>query len=106
MGSVCGIQTMDASALERALIIYARAFPGEVLIVGIREHLEHHVEDAAPIVGVADIHAGALPDGFQLRQRFHNGESIIAEMNSGPVDFHPPGLPTTSRRSRIWPVRA
>jgi len=43
----------------------AIAMAGERLIDGVIHNLENHVMKAAAIVGVPDVHAGALSDGVQ-----------------------------------------
>jgi hypothetical protein len=41
------------------------AMPGQRLVDGIVRHFEHHVVQARAIIGVADIHAGALAHGIK-----------------------------------------
>jgi hypothetical protein len=36
------------------------AMPGQSLVDGVVRHLEHHVVQARAVVGIADVHAGAL----------------------------------------------
>src|SRR5262245_2673455 len=48
-----------------------RAATHENLIVGVCHEIEDHVDDSAPIPGVADKHAGTLPDGVARVSQLH-----------------------------------
>ena len=41
------------------------AVAGERLVDGVVDDLEHHVVQAGAVIGVADVHAGALADGLE-----------------------------------------
>ena len=40
---------------------------GQRLVDGVVRNLEHHVVQARAIVGIADVHAGALAHGIEAR---------------------------------------
>jgi hypothetical protein len=46
------------------------AMAGQRLVDGVIDHLEHHVVQAAAVVGVADVHSGPFSDGVEPSQDF------------------------------------
>ena len=52
------------------------AVPGECFVDGIIRHFEHHVVQARTIVGVANIHAGALAHGVKALEHLDRIRAI------------------------------
>src|SRR5690606_500578 len=51
------------------------AMPGECFVDRIVADLEHHVMQAGPVIGVADVHAGAFPHRIQP---FEDLDAVVA----------------------------
>ncbi|MCY1427017.1 hypothetical protein D9M71_428470 [compost metagenome] len=49
------------------------AVTGEGFVDRVVDHLEHHVVQAATIIGVANVHTGTLAYGIQPFQHFNAG---------------------------------
>src|SRR5262249_9332061 len=47
------------------------------LVDGVVHHLEHHVVQARAVRGVADVHAGAVPDRVQTVESFEAGGVVF-----------------------------
>src|SRR5690606_25797808 len=60
---------------------------GQRFIDGVVDHLEHHMVQTCAIVGIADIHAGALAYGVQAFEYFDAGRVIAIGIRHGVVSL-------------------
>lgn len=79
-----------------------RAPPGEVLIAGVRDELEDHVQHPVTAIGIADIHPWPLASGRNLGVRITQSHGVDRSIDLSATRCADTGL---SLRQQIKPVR-